>query len=78
MTHQGRADRRGPAGQKVEPKPRVVNPGGVDRLGQAFGSHTQTGDIAHPNLTPTYSSNRGYRAPAIRNTSNKSGSQGKY
>ena len=75
---QGRADRRGPEGQKTEPKPRVVNPGGTDRLGQAFGSHTQTGDIAHPNLTPIYSSNRGYKAPAIRNTSSKSGSQGRY
>ena len=75
---QGRADRRGSAGQKVEPSSRVVNPGGTDRLGQAFGSHTQTGDIDHPNLTPLYSSNRGYRAPAIRNTSSKSGSQGRY
>jgi hypothetical protein len=74
---QGRADRSGLGNQKIEPRPRVAYPGGVDGLGQQFGNHTVQGDIAKPNITSVYGS-RGYKAPGIRSTTSKSGSQGKY
>jgi hypothetical protein len=74
---QGRADRSGPGNQKIEPKPRAVTPGGADAIGQQFGNHTINRDIPDVNITPLYSG-RGYKAPAIRSTSSKSGSQGKY
>lgn len=61
---------------KVEPMSRVVNPGGAGNLGQHFGNHTEDGTFT-PRITPLYAG-RGYEAPAIRTTSHKSGSQGKF
>jgi hypothetical protein len=74
---QGRSDSKGPSGQKVEPRSRAINPGGVDGLGQAKGNHTVNGDIRNPNFTPIYAG-RGYSAPGIGVTTRPTGSQGKY
>lgn len=60
----------------MEPNSTAVNPGGASNLGLAQGDHADGKDFA-PRITPLYAG-RGYEAPAIRSTSNKSGSQGKY
>lgn len=77
MTKQGRADISGPADRKVEPSTKDVNPGGVSNLGRAHGNHATDTGTFKPQITPMYNG-RGYEAPPIRNTSNKSGSQGRY
>lgn len=74
---QGRASFKGPADRKVEPNPKVANPGGADREGQALGSHTMSGDMSHVSYTPLYG-DRGYSAPSIGKKHHSSGSQGKY
>lgn len=61
---------------KMEPRSTAVNPAGVANLGEAQGNHADCGDLP-VKMTPMYAG-RGYQAPAIRSTSNKSGSQGKY
>lgn len=63
-------------GRKTDPSPRIANPGGADNLGQAHGNHADHKTFT-PRITPLYG-DRGYVAPAIRNTSNPKGSQGKY
>lgn len=73
---QGHASSSRPEGRKMEPSPRIVNPGGADGLGQAMGNHSDRGTFT-PRITPLYG-DRGYEAPPIRNTSRKSGSQGSY
>jgi hypothetical protein len=75
---QGQASTKGPAGRKQEPSSRVVNPGGVDREGQALGNHSMDqGTVERSNFTNMYGG-RGYEAPGIGKKYNKSGSQGKY
>lgn len=61
---------------KTEPISHAVNPGGAANLGSHFGNHTEDGAFA-PRITPLYAG-RGFEAPAIRTTSHKSGSQGKF
>lgn len=73
---QGRASVSGPADRKMEPNSRVVNPGGAGNLGLVMGNHTEDGTFT-PRITPLYAG-RGYEAPKIRTTTNKSGSQGSY
>lgn len=73
---QGRASISGPLDRKMEPNSRAVNLGGVGNIGLAQGSHAEEGDFV-PRITPLYAG-RGYEAPAIRTTSHKSGSQGKF
>jgi hypothetical protein len=73
---QGRASVSGPADRKMEPISRAVNPGGAGNIGLAQGSHAEEGDFT-PRITPLYAG-RGFEAPAIRTTSHKSGSQGKF
>lgn len=73
---QGQASESGPADRKMEPTSRTVNPGGAGNIGLAQGDHADCGDFT-PRITPLYAG-RGYEAPAIRSTTNKSGSQGKY
>lgn len=73
---QGRATINGALDRKTEPNSRAVNPGGAGNIGLAQGSHADGCDFT-PRITPLYAG-RGYEAPAIRNTSHKSGSQGKY
>lgn len=62
--------------QKVEPRSTAINPGGVGNIGLAQGSHAEEGDFT-PRITPM-NAGRGFLAPGIATTSNKSGSQGKY
>lgn len=62
--------------QKTQPNSTAINPGGAGNLGLAQGSHAEEGDFT-PRITPFYAG-RGYEAPAIRNTTHKCGSQGKY
>lgn len=73
---QGRASISGPADRKQEPMSRGVSPAGAGEIGLAQGNHAEEGDFT-PRSTPLYAG-RGYEAPAISSTSNKSGSQGKY
>lgn len=73
---QGRASVSGPADRKQEPITHAVNPSGVGNIGLAQGSHAEEGDFT-PRITPLYAG-RGFEAPAIRTTSHKSGSQGKF
>lgn len=62
--------------RKTEPRSVAVCPAGVANLGLAQGDHADCGDFT-PRMTPLYEG-RGYAAPDIRATTNKSGSQGKY
>lgn len=73
---QGRASVSGPADRKMEPISHAVNPEGAANLGSHFGNHTEDGTFT-PRITPLYAG-RGFEAPAIRATSRKSGSQGKF
>lgn len=77
MTKQGRRDVYSKADYKVEPNPKVANPGGADREGQALGSHSMMGDMSRTNFTPLYG-DRGYSAPSIGKKYLPRGSQGKY
>lgn len=61
---------------KTEPISHAVNPGGAGNIGLAQGSHAEEGDFV-PRITQLYAG-RGFEAPAIRTTSHKSGSQGKF
>lgn len=63
--------------QKVEPNPRVVNSGGTNNIGRPHSNHATESGTFTPNITPLYGG-RGYEAPEVRSTSNKSGSQGRY
>lgn len=73
---QGRASISGPADRKMEPNSRAVNPGGAGNLGLSQGNHAEEGTFT-PRITPLYAG-RGFEAPAIRTTSHKAGSQGKF
>lgn len=73
---QGRASVSGPADRKVEPRSKAINPGGAGNIGLAQGNHVEDGTFT-PRITPL-DAGRGYLAPAIRTTSSKSGSQGKF
>lgn len=66
-----------PGDQKVEPASREVHPGGTNNIGRPHGNHASDSGTFTPRITPLYG-DRGYEAPAIRNTSHKSGSQGKH
>lgn len=72
---QGRANSTNPE-KKTNPTTRIVNPGGAGNIGLAQGNHAEEGTFV-PRITPLYAG-RGYEAPAIRSTSHKSGSQGKF
>lgn len=72
---QGTASSTQPEGKMMQPT-RIINPGGVGNIGLAQGSHADGCDFT-PRITPLYAG-RGYEAPAIRSTSHKSGSQGKF
>ena len=84
---QGRADRKGPAGQKVEPISKGVNPGAVSYLGNMLGNHA--GDSGDMTLRKTPWKTQGYSTPGPRTGWDGSapgagmnlrpkGSQGKY
>lgn len=62
--------------KKIEPRSRIVNPGGAGNIGLAMGNHAEEGTFT-PRITQLYA-DRGYEAPMIRTTSHKSGSQGKF
>jgi len=53
--------------RKVEPKPYAINTRAVGQIGVTQACHPDPMHVG-----------RGYSAPAIRSTSSKSGSQGKY
>lgn len=76
MTQQGRADRFGPAGQKIDPRPQAINPGGVSQIGISIGDHSEKGDTNYRG--ESMNAGRGYRAPSIGSKTHNSGSQGNY
>ncbi len=74
---QGKASISGRHDSKVEPSPKVVNPGAVSYLGEKVGNHsTDTGDFTFQ-ATP-WSGGRGYMAPSIGTKRHKNGSQGEH
>lgn len=87
---QGRADRSGPSGQKVEPTSRGVNPGAVSYLGNKLGNHTTDGgEVSRDGGATPWSAGRGYNPPPHKTSTDGSapgagmvtrrgGSQGKY
>lgn len=76
MTQQGRADRSGPGGQKIEPRSQAINPGGVSQIGTSIGDHYEHGDTNYRG--EAINAGRGYRAPAIGSKTHNKGSQGSY
>ncbi len=66
---QGRANPDGPSGQKREPIPKAVSPGGADQLGQKVGTRR---------AVETLYQGHGYRAPMAGSSTHKAGSQGKH
>lgn len=73
---QGRASSSGMTGQKIEPRPHAINPGGVSLLGEMQGNHSDRGTFK-AKLTPM-NAGRGFSAPApVACTVHKGGSQGK-
>jgi hypothetical protein len=70
MKMQGRADKDGPSGQKVEPKAKAISPGAVDALGQAFHASAKVDKLYQ---------GKGYMAPHdVGKTVHKGGSQGRH
>ena len=76
MTQQGRADRSGPGGQKINPRSQAIDPGGVSQIGTSIGNHTERGDTDYRG--EPINGGRGYRAPGIGTKTHNSGSQGSY
>lgn len=74
---QGRADSSGPAGRKIEPRSKAINPGAVGNLGIMQGNHAMDSGTFKPNITPM-DAGRGFSAPGIGNKRHDRGSQGKY
>jgi hypothetical protein len=88
---QGRADSKGPTGQKVEPNSQARSPAGVSYIGYAKGNHAIEGDIANPNY-PSVELGNGYNpsspngrlpgwdgiGPGAGRIVRSSGTQGKY
>lgn len=74
MSKQGRADRSGSAGRKVEPNSRAVSPCGVSELGSALGNVAGGRRITSE---PLYEG-KGYKAPMAGATNHKGGSQGRH
>lgn len=74
---QGQASSSRPEGRKMEPSPEAKHPGGVANLGLAQGNHASDCGTFTPKIT-SIDAGRGYMAPGVASTSNKSGSQGKY
>lgn len=87
MRKQGRADRSGPSGQKVEPNAKAVNPGAVSYLGNKLGLHTMEDGEVKPGFAkwspgqgynpPPFSTSTDGNAPGAGTVVHKSGSQGK-
>lgn len=87
---QGRADRSGPTGQKVEPRSKGVNPGAVSYLGNKLGNHVmEDGIVDRDGGATPWSSGPGYNSPPYRTSTDgnapgagmktrRGGSQGKY
>lgn len=87
---QGRADRYGPTGQKVEPNAKGVNPGAVSYLGNKLGNHIMgDGVVGRDGGATPWSAGRGYNPPPYKTSTDgnapgagmnikKGGSQGKY
>jgi hypothetical protein len=87
---QGRADRSGPAGQKVEPVSYARNPGGVGNIGVKTGNHIMGDGVVRPDggrtpvdggrgyNPPSYSTGWDGSAPGSGMKTRRSGSQGKY
>jgi hypothetical protein len=71
---QGRADRSGSAGRKVEPNPKAVSPCAVSELGSALGN-VKGGRLI--TSEPLYEG-KGYKAPMSGSSNHKSGSQGRH
>lgn len=65
---QGRADKSGHAGYKVEPTAKAVNPGGVAQIGVAID----------PKVHQPMYEGRGYEAPKAGKTIHHHGSQGRH
>jgi len=65
---QGRADKSGHGGYKVEPKSQAVHPGGVSQIGVAIDPR---------NHQPMYEG-RGYHAPKAGHQVHHRGSQGRH
>ncbi len=89
MKQQGRADRSGPTGQKVEPNAQAINPGAVSYLGNHLGNHATDADGKPLNNHTPWSAGQGYNpppyststdgsAPGAGMVTRRSGSQGKY
>jgi hypothetical protein len=74
---QGRASRDVRESYKVEPKPHIMNPGGVGQLGNSQGSHVTRGEDSDYRGDPLRGG-RGYKAPLIKSQSSNRGSQGRY
>ncbi len=65
---QGHASYTAPQ-RKVEPKPRAVDPGAADQLGQA---------LANKRVVEKLYCGHGYKAPMAGSQTHKSGSQGRH
>jgi len=65
---QGKADRKGPSGQKVEPVSRGVNPGAVSYLGNKLGNHASDSRDGDMTLRSTPWGRPGYNPPSPRTT----------
>lgn len=76
MSNQGRADRHGPYGQKVEPNPKAVDPGWVSQIGTSIGNHAERTETDYRGESKD--AGRGYRAPSIGSKTHRGGSQGSY
>jgi hypothetical protein len=74
---QGKANRDGRYGEKVEPMPHAYRPGGVAQLGIGQGSHVTSGPESDYRGEPLHGG-RGYKAPSVKSQSSNRGSQGRY
>ena len=73
MTTQGRATHSGSGSTKTEPRPQIVNPAAVARLGTMQGNHSDRG-THRVTKVPMYEG-RGLSAPSAKCTVHPKGSQ---
>lgn len=64
--------------QKVEPKPKGINPGWVAQLGQMQGTHTMDDPKDVFGSFEKVHKDRGYKSPPVGSECHHSGSQGKH
>lgn len=66
-----------PGDQKVEPKPKGINPGWVGQIGLSQGTHVMDHNEVHGAFEKMHK-DRGYKAPKAGTDSHHSGSQGRH